>query len=208
MIARALRIGLLVALAAIPATPTLADLKPDLAAALRQGGYVIVMRHASSPMGVPAKADADPENVGLERQLDEKGRQSAAAMGAAFRSLRISVGKVFSSPTYRALETIRLAEFGQATTEQALGDGGQSMAAVRGSRTGDWLHAAVAQVPAGHTNTLIITHSPNIAAAFPDHAKELQDGEALVFKPDGRGQSQFVAAVTIDDWARAAAARK
>lgn len=52
----------------------------------------------------------------------------------------------------------------------------------------------------------IVTHSPNISTAFADYAKGLQDGEVLVFKPDGRGRSQFVAAVTIDDWSHAVAA--
>ena len=54
---------------------------PELVKSLRQGGYVLVMRHASSPATPPAKMDADPENTGLERQLDEKGRKSAKAMG-------------------------------------------------------------------------------------------------------------------------------
>jgi hypothetical protein len=49
--------------------------------ALRHGGYVIVMRHASSPRGVPNKQTANPDNVTLERQLDEAGRAGSAAMG-------------------------------------------------------------------------------------------------------------------------------
>ena len=82
----------------------------DLVAALRTGGYVIAMRHASSPSAPPAAAQADVGNVQLERQLDVAGRASARAMGEALRRLHIPVGKVLSSPTYRALETVRLAE--------------------------------------------------------------------------------------------------
>lgn len=54
--------------------------------ALRQGGYVIVMRHASSPQAAPDRKSANPDNVNLERQLDEAGRASATAMGKAARS--------------------------------------------------------------------------------------------------------------------------
>ena len=55
--------------------------------ALRQGGYVIVMRHASSPREVPTKLTADAGNVKLERQLDEAGRAGSVAMGRALRDL-------------------------------------------------------------------------------------------------------------------------
>src|SRR5262245_52604169 len=81
-----------------------------LVKALRQGGYVIVMRHASSPRQVPDKQTANADNMNLERQLDEAGRASAIAMGNALRDLKIPIGTVLTSPTYRALETVRLAK--------------------------------------------------------------------------------------------------
>jgi len=45
-----------------------------LVTALRQGGYVIVMRHTSSPRETPSKQAANPDNVNLERQLDKAGQ--------------------------------------------------------------------------------------------------------------------------------------
>src|SRR5947207_5059147 len=81
-----------------------------LVKALRQGGYVIVMRHASSPRDVPTRQTANADNVKLERQLDEAGRAGSVAMGRALRDLKIPVGEVLASPTYRALETVRLAQ--------------------------------------------------------------------------------------------------
>ena len=50
-----------------------------LVKSLQAGGHVIVMRHASSPREVPDKPN--PDNVPPERQLDEKGRSTATAMG-------------------------------------------------------------------------------------------------------------------------------
>ena len=41
-----------------------------LVKALRQGGYIIVMRHASSPREAPDKQTANADNVNRERQLD------------------------------------------------------------------------------------------------------------------------------------------
>ena len=48
--------------------------------ALRQGGCVIVIRHASSPRQAPDKQTANADNVSAERQLDEAGRASAVAV--------------------------------------------------------------------------------------------------------------------------------
>jgi phosphohistidine phosphatase SixA len=68
-----------------------------------------VMRHASSPQAAPAKEASNPNNSGNERQLDEWRVTTATEMGKAIRALKISIGEVWSSPTYRALETIEFA---------------------------------------------------------------------------------------------------
>jgi hypothetical protein len=47
-------------------------------------------------------------------------------MGKAIKTLGIPVGEVWSSPTYRALETVRLASLPNPTTAVELGDNGQS----------------------------------------------------------------------------------
>ena len=99
----------------------------QLISRLRQGGYVLVARHASSPREAPSKDDANADNTKLERQLDEAGRRGATTMGEAIRALRIPIGIVLTSPTYRALETVRLARLDSPSTVSELGDGGQSM---------------------------------------------------------------------------------
>lgn len=171
---------------------------PTLLQALQQGGKVILMRHANSPRAVPDKAIANPDNTTLERQLDETGRSTATAMGKALRELKIPVGTVLSSPTYRALETIKLAQLPTAKTYAELGDGGQSMQGATTSQA-EWLQKQVAQFPKG-TNTFIVTHSPNISAAFPQYAADLGEGEALVFGADSKGGVSLLARIKIEDW--------
>jgi phosphohistidine phosphatase SixA len=164
-----------------------------LVKALRQGGYVIVMRHASSPRDVPDKATANPDNTKPERQLDPEGRASATAMGKALRDLKIPIGAVLTSPTYRALETIRYAQFGKPEAFPELGDNGQSMTGGTEAQA-TWLRKKVTELPKG-TNTLIVTHMPNMSRAFPESTANLADGEALVFGPTG-----VVARVKIETW--------
>ncbi len=168
--------------------------------ALHAGGYVILMRHASSPRNTPDATTANADNVRLERQLDEVGRASARQMGEALRRLHIPLGSVLSSPNYRALETVKMMGMTSPMTFPELGDAGQSMVT---DETGDralWLKARTAEPPPRGKDTLIVTHLPNITEAYPEFAAGLADGESLILYPDGRGGTQLVARLKIDEW--------
>jgi phosphohistidine phosphatase SixA len=169
-----------------------------LVKALRQGGYVIVMRHTSSPREIPDKQTANPDNTKPERQLDAEGRATAAAMGQALRDLKIPIAEVLSSPTYRALETVKYARFGPAKPQVELGDNGQDMQGGTEAQA-VWLRKRVTQFQPG-TNVLLITHAPNLTRAFPQQAGGVADGEALIFGPDGKGGAALVARVKVEDW--------
>jgi phosphohistidine phosphatase SixA len=180
-------------------TPALAQeiAHEDLADALREGGYVIVMRHASSPRAVPDATTANPDNVDRERQLDETGRAEAAAMGDAIRNHGISITEVLSSPTYRAVETAHRMGYSEIHTVDELSNEGMRAS---GEEYAAWLRANVA-VPPDAGNRLLITHGPNVSAAFPEQAADMGEGEALVFRPGAHGDSALVARLAITDWA-------
>jgi len=177
-----------------------------LVTALRQGGYVIIMRHPSSPFTQPDKATANPDNTNLERQLDETGRDTARAMGEAIRKLRIPLGDVLSSPTYRALEAVRLAAFGKPKIFPELAEGVQSMTQSSDASRSAWLRTKSAEAPRAGTDTLIVTHTPNLTGAFDTEASGMAPGEALVFHPDGNGGTSLVARVKIEEWPKFAGA--
>lgn len=164
-----------------------------LVEALQAGGYVIVMRHASSPRALPDAASANVDNVNGERQLDDKGRADAGALGAALRELGIPVSEVASSPTYRAMQTARLAGFENIMAHEELGNEGMRES---GEEYTAWLQAKVADEP-GAGNRLLITHGPNINSAFPEHAEGMEEGEAMIFDPDG---PTLMARVKITEW--------
>jgi phosphohistidine phosphatase SixA len=166
---------------------------------LRAGGYVLVMRHAQSPAEPPPPALADPGNTGDERQLDTTGRASARTMGLALRQLGIPIGEVWSSPTYRARQTVLLAGLPAPHLADELGDKGHSMQAA-GTDQGAWLRAKADQLPAPDTDTLIVTHQPNMVAAFGSQASGLTDGEALVFRPNPLGPPILIGNIPIGDW--------
>jgi phosphohistidine phosphatase SixA len=171
----------------------------DLIAALRQGGHVLVMRHASSPSEVPAAATANRDNVKRERQLDEAGRTGATAMGQALRRLKIPIDGVFTSPTYRARETVTYAQLANPTVVAELGDGGRSMQGV-GEADAAWLRMKAAEAPA-RGNTLLVTHMPNLSRAFPAWGA-VADGETVVVRPDGKGGTTLIGRVKIEEWSQ------
>jgi phosphohistidine phosphatase SixA len=193
-----LLIVLLVWLATPVALAQAADVDA-LVQALRGGGHVLVMRHAHAPRELPAAGSASAENKALERELDSAGRDSATAMGEALRKLRISLGTVHSSPTFRAMQTVRLAGFGEPQAAEQLGD--RPPAADRDA----WLRSRAAEVPPAGRNTLFVTHAPNIAGAFSEGATGMADGETLILKPDGSGRASVVGRIRIEEWPAIAA---
>ena len=120
-------------------------------------------------------------------------------MGDALRQLRLPVGKVLSSPTYRALETARLARLPKPETFDELGDAGNSMSADLTGKRAAWLRARVAQVPKAGTDTLIITHYPRILTYIaPDVVHVMSKGRVvrtggkeLALELEAKGYAQY-----------------
>jgi hypothetical protein len=61
----------------------------------------------------------------------------------------------------------------------------------------------VATRPEPGTNTLIVTHKPNIVDSLGKDWVEVKEGEASIFRPDGLGKTILVARVQAVDWIRA-----
>lgn len=166
--------------------------------ALQQGGCVLVMRHASAPVWRPESDAAEADNTSRERQLDDSGKAYARAMKEAIRRLHIRVDEVFSSPAYRALETVRLAGFAQPRTETQLDEITLDDADSRSL----WLRTKAAQPPRPGTNILIVTLLPNILGSLGDIVSAVAPGEALVFRPDGTGAVKLLARIRIEQWSQ------
>ena len=178
----------------------------ELVAALKQGGYVLVMRHANSPQVRPDASTVAPGNTRLERQLNENGHKTAHAMGAALKTLRIPIGSVLSSPTFRTLETVRELAVGMPDTFNLLGDGSQGYEFSSFEDSARFLRVRSSELPRTGTNTLIVTHLPNFQAAFGDSTDDIEEGEAIVFKPDGAAGTP-VGRIKIDEWPKFAGQR-
>jgi len=86
---------------------------------LREGGHVILIRHAATVPGVGDPPGFRLDDCATQRNLSDQGRSQAVAIGEAFRRRNIPVGEVLSSEWCRCVDTARLA-FGDTRTWSAL----------------------------------------------------------------------------------------
>lgn len=191
--ALALAAAALAAAGALAQTPQLAG--RALTDALRQGGYVLYLRHTSTDFGQNDEQMTDYANCATQRNLTDVGRAEARAIGAALRELRIPVGDVLASPYCRTLETGRLV-FGHATPSVAVRGGpARPDSANRYAE----LRALLGMPVPRSTNVAIASHgNPFAAVAGPPY---LAEGEMAVVEPLGDGQFRIVARITKDRWA-------
>jgi phosphohistidine phosphatase SixA len=176
----------------------------DIAQALRAGGLVIVVRHGAT---FPDRADTDPlnfDNIAAQRNLNDKGNALAKAFGDALRQARIPVGKVYTSKYNRAYETAVLAGFTDIEKTADLTEGGLIVSPNENNRRAEAFRKMLAAAPKDHTNTILITHQPNIVAALGKDWFDVKEGEASIFRPADGGY-KLVARVQMDEWPRIAA---
>ncbi len=169
----------------------------ELVAALRGGGHVLLMRHTRTG----TETDMGPESLESceqQRNLSADGREDARAVGAAVRRLGVPIGEVRSSPFCRTRDTARLA-FGRVTLDRRLTqlatDDPQSGPAARRVRA---LRRLLATAPDAGTNTVLVTHTPNVGAAT---GLSLLEGETVVFRPGREGP---VGRLEVEAWQRLA----
>src|SRR5262249_13724505 len=173
--------------------------------ALRQGGHVIVVRHATRSTD---QADTDPlnlKNVAQQRQLNDEGRAQARAMGEAVRKLKIPVAQVQTSMFQRAVETGMLMGFGNVTASVDITEGGLVVTPLENNRRAQALRALAAMPPPAGNNVVIVTNKPNIMDAFGKDWFDVREGEASVFKPEAGGY-KLVARVRAEEWSKLAQA--
>ena len=186
--------------AAAPATPSN---DKDVAQALRAGGLILVVRHGAT---FTDQADTDPfnfDNIGAQRNLNDKGKALAKPFGDALRQTGVPIGKVYTSKYNRAYETALIAGFPDIEKTADLTEGGLIVSPNENNRRADAFRKMLAMAPKNHTNTIIITHQPNIVAALGKDWFDVKEGETSIFRPADGGYP-LVARIQMDEWARIA----
>lgn len=183
-----------------------AQVDPGLIPAWRAGGNVIVVRHGATHADQADTNPLDPKDVAHQRQLNDAGRAAAKAMGDALHALKVPVGQVQTSTFQRAVETGKLLGFGEVTPTADIAEGGLVVSPNENNRRTAALKKLAATVPPAGTNVVLVTHKPNIMDAFGKDWFDVREGEASIFKPDGKGGFTLVGRVQTADWPKLAQA--
>ena len=151
-----------------------------------------ILRHAIAP------GTGDPANFALgdcttQRNLDDRGRAQARAIGAAFRNAGITVDHVLTSQWCRSAETARLLDIGAVVEEPAL----NSFFADRSTREAQTraTRELLAALPAGET-AVLVSHQVNITALTGVYPRS---GEVVLLRVGGDGTLEVVGRFLVEE---------
>ncbi len=149
-------------------------------ALLRDGGHVVLLRHAQVT-GTTDPANFDIDVCATQVNLSARGKQQASKIGALFGARAAPVERVLSSRYCRCLDTARIAFEAEpelfAPLDLLKSDPAEKAAQI----------AAVMKEIRGYTgsdNLVMVTHLENIMALTGVSPRE---GEAVVVEPQGDG---------------------
>jgi phosphohistidine phosphatase SixA len=146
-------------------------------AALREGGNVILMRHATTVPGVGDPPGFRLDDCSTQRLLSEAGRDQAKAIGAALRERDVEAGRILTSAWCRCVDTAELMDLGPVEVFEPLnsffrqGDVADKQTDSVRKLIGDWK---------GPGTLVLVTHQVNVTALtgiFP------ASGEMVVIDP-------------------------
>jgi hypothetical protein len=163
---------------------------PALVQMLREGGYVLYMRHAATDFSQSDARMTSYEDCDSQRNLTEKGREEARQIGAHVKRLGIPIGDVLASPYCRTMETARLA-FGKARASNDVRGG-----PVDATRYDALKKLLSTDVRKGENRVISSHGNPFQAIAGSPY---LAEGEIAVVRPEGSGFS-VIARIRPQDW--------
>jgi len=172
---------------ATESTTRAATVNPSLLDSLRQGGYILFVRHGEATVGED-QPDLVFSDCSTQRNLSEEGIRQASLFGKTLRSLQIPIqSPVLSSPFCRTRVTAELA-FGEDNVQvdqfwiKIYNLSGDVTIAEQESTLAA-LTTVLEKVPSSGTNKVIIDHS------FPQGVGlgEIPNLGTVVIKPRGHG---------------------
>ena len=192
-------LALLIALATCNPINAAEAIKPDqIRSLLKNGGYVIYLRHASTEKDYADQVSATMGNCATQRTLSEKGWQEAELIGSTFKLLGIPVGALYSSEYCRAWQTARLA-FGIPIKLAALNfEPAEEYTAEQTGAMRDRVAPLLAEKPATGTNTVIVGHDDPFEAATGIYPEP--QGVAYVVRPNTKKGFDVIGYIKPDQW--------
>ena len=170
----------------------------QIAKMLKDGGYVIYIRHTSTEKDYADQVNAEIGNCSTQRTLSEKGWDEAELIGASFSVLNIPVGALYSSEYCRAWKTARIA-FGRPVKRSGLNfQPAEDFSAEQIEAMRSAVLPMLATPPSENSNTVIVGHDDPFEAATGIYPEP--QGVVYVVQPEGDGEFQVIGSIKPTEW--------
>lgn len=194
--------GLLMLLLLLPLQAVELQEKPltsELLEQLRQGGYVLYLRHGKTDSSIPDQVPVQLDDCSSQRPLTEEGYQQMVRVGENIRALDVPVGDVLVSPFCRT----------RASADAAFGKNNwqlENLLMYTAAMTRAEKDPVVARtrelvslpISTPGTNRVLIAHGPNMAELMSYFPPE---GTLVIIKPLGDQDFEYQASIRPENWA-------
>ncbi len=159
---------------------------------LKAGGHVLMIRHALAP-GTGDPANFNIGDCSTQRNLDDRGRQQASAIGNWLRKKGITSARVYSSQWCRCLETAKLLRMGPVTELPAL----NSFYELTQNREPNLraLNEFIAEQDPYGNLIILVTHLVTVSAIAD---VMVSSGEGVLLKLNQQGSYEMVGRLNFD----------
>ncbi|MEZ2189609.1 histidine phosphatase family protein [Corynebacterium sp. CCM 9204] len=166
---------------------------------LKDGGYVIFIRHGHTAKDYADQADPNMklDDCSTQRQLDELGKKQAKEIGEAFEKLEIPVGDVVSSEYCRAYNTADLAFGRYEKTSKLNFEPAEEYTDAQIETMKNNITPFLETKPEDGKNNVIVGHDDVFDAATGIYPEP--QGTAYIVKPEGDG-FKVLTRITAEEW--------
>jgi len=169
---------------------------PELLTQLKQGGFVLYMRHGNTDNSRPDRVPSvDLNDCNTQRVLNEEGRTITRKIGEYIRVAEIPVNEIYSSPMCRAKNSA-LNAFGRYQLEPKIMYTG-GMTSAQKKPVIQKTRELVSRPVTSGGNRVLVAHGPNmmdLMGYFP------VETTIVVFKPKGGNQFEYIGSIRPQDW--------
>jgi phosphohistidine phosphatase SixA len=168
---------------------------------VRQGGFVLYMRHGNTDNSRPdAVPQVDLNDCTTQRPLSAEGRQVAARVGQYLRQAQIPVAEVIHSPMCRARDSAHLAfpNFGDKLRPEPRLTYTSNLTTEEKKPVLAKTRELVSTPVAAGTNRVLVAHAPNMADLMGYFVKP--EATVVVIRPLGDGRFEYLASIHPDMW--------
>ncbi len=192
-----LSIFTLMTLTSVNAQQAGTDTPEQLVEKMKQGGYILYIRHAATDHSQADKDLTDLSKCELQRNLSAQGKEETKIMAMALAKLEIKVEKVITSPYCRCVDTAKIAFDRYDIVEDMRATFYTNEAET--THLGDYLKSELTKKPKAGFNTVLVGHTANLRDVTQVWPKP--EGVVHVFKPLGEGGYEHLGRITPVEWA-------